>query len=152
MDTRSQRAVDHVLECQDVGASLDGLFTAGRLQVDSAAPPIAELGGVGLSGPNDFHAGFLEMLAQAIEEAKPEHGRRKGRNLEDGMAEFALESLIDIRVVGEAENGRQADSDVVTIAGRLTTNLLSNLAAERVIFEISGNVDRGEHLSRIKSR
>src|SRR5207248_1205863 len=118
-DASAHRPIDGVLEGEDVGTRLDGLFPTGRLQVDSAAPPTAQLSGVGWSGPNDFHAGFLEMLAQAIEEAKPEHGRRKRRNLEDGTAEFALESLIDIRVVGEAENGRQADSDVVTIAAEV---------------------------------
>ena len=119
--------------------------------MDSAAPPIAELGGVGLSGPNDFHAGFLEMLAQAIEEAKPKHGGRKSRNLEDGMAQFALESLIDIGVVGQAENRRHADSDVVTLRGSLIPNLLDHLAAERFIFEAPGKVDGGEHLPWFKS-
>src|SRR2546427_6475492 len=128
MDARSQRAVDRVLDRQDVGASVDRLLAAGRLEEDATAPPIADLGLMRWSGPDHLDARFLDVFAQPIEEAKAEHGWRQCRNLENRVADLGRKARVDIAVVSQAQHRRHAEA--MAVDTDLATDPARNLLPE----------------------
>src|SRR5919201_4405049 len=162
VDAGAHRAVDGALERQHVRLCLDRLITACRLQMDSTANAIAHLCRMRGSGPDHLDTGFLQVLAQAIEQSEGEHGWRQRRDFENRAANLLLESRMHLHVVRQAEHRRHADANAPTLTlprkrGRERArcrgaNATGHLLAKARVFETAGNVDRRHQTSWLESR
>src|SRR5260370_29525313 len=110
-------AVDRILEREDECPGFDWLVPAGGLQMDAQAAPVGDLRGVRGGRPDHLDASFLNVPAQAIEEAEAEDRRRKGGDLEDRGAGLLLELGVHVGVVGQSWDRRPSKPGAVVAHG-----------------------------------
>ncbi len=156
-----ERQIEHVLPDLSVGVDLDaagrqpsggqheracpmGRRPGRRLGDHALDPAVRRLGSDDALADQDSSAGPAQLLRQRLEEADARHGRREGRNLEDGPLQPVLELPPNLTGLPKPEDCRETDALVSLDA---TRQFAHERITERRLLEPPSESERAAVLS-----